>query len=61
MPAAGMPTAFDVDMFAALAAQHLPPGTHVTWVMLSIDSEGVLHHAAARCGQDGAAVEMFID
>jgi hypothetical protein len=51
----------DLDKFARLADQHLPAGWSATWVVASVDSQGVSHLAAARVSADGALTEILID
>lgn len=57
----GVPQAFDLDRFARLAGQHLPEGWRATWIMVSVDSQGVVHVAAARVGGPDLPIEVCID
>ncbi|RKY21750.1 MAG: hypothetical protein DRQ55_03135 [Planctomycetota bacterium] len=57
----GMLAELDLEQFARLGAKHLPSGWSATWVVFSVDSQGLPHLAAARVSADGALTEVVID
>jgi len=61
MQLAGLPAAFDVGQFAQLVDAKLTGSDHATWIVLSLDASGVVHHAAVRASANGGPVELLID
>ncbi|MGQ0552478.1 MAG: hypothetical protein ACT4PU_04595 [Planctomycetota bacterium] len=54
--------ALDLVSFQALLSKYAAqlPGVHATVVMMSLDSQGALHTAAARASVDGEPLEIWI-